>query len=68
MKTMNVMVDPQKKYILTTEGEQNESWRIHSRRHCKNKTQGEVAVHIANIKTYQTMSIGIGEHLILQKQ
>ena len=22
MKTMNVMVDPQKKYILTTEGEQ----------------------------------------------
>ena len=45
------MVDPQETFP-TTEGEQNESWRIHSRN--QKQTQGEVAVHIANIKTYQT--------------
>tara|TARA_Y100000287_G_C14214103_1_gene352539 strand:+ start:1403 stop:1672 length:270 start_codon:yes stop_codon:yes gene_type:complete len=28
----------------------------------KKQAQGEVAVHIANIKTYQTMPAGIGEH------
>ena len=36
MKTMNVMVEPQKKYILTTKENKNESWRIHSR--CNKKT------------------------------
>ena len=28
----------------------------------KKQAEGEVAVHIANIKTYQTMPAGIGEH------
>ena len=28
----------------------------------KKQTEGEVAVHIANIKVYQTMPAGIGEH------
>ena len=28
----------------------------------KKQAQGEVAVHIANIKVYQTMPAGIGEH------
>ena len=28
----------------------------------KKQAEGEVAVHIANIKVYQTMPAGIGEH------
>ena len=28
----------------------------------KNKPEGEVAVHIANIEVYKTMPAGIGEH------
>ena len=28
----------------------------------KKQAQGEVAVHIANIRVYQTMPAGIGEH------
>ena len=28
----------------------------------KKKAEGEVSVHIANIKVYQTMPAGIGEH------
>ena len=41
MRTMNVMVDPQKKYILTTEGDIfDESWKIMLvRKLCNKKTQ-----------------------------
>tara|TARA_B100001115_G_C15841948_1_gene422393 strand:+ start:2058 stop:2270 length:213 start_codon:yes stop_codon:yes gene_type:complete len=28
----------------------------------KKQAEGEIAVHIANIKVYQTMPAGIGEH------
>ena len=28
----------------------------------KKQAEGEVAVHVANIKVYQTMPAGIGEH------
>ena len=28
----------------------------------KKQSEGEVAVHVANIKVYQTMPAGIGEH------
>ena len=28
----------------------------------RKQAEGEVAVHIANIKVYQTMTAGIGEH------
>ena len=38
----------------------NETRRIYYE--CKKQAEGEVAVHIANIKTYQTMPAGIGEH------
>ena len=29
---------------------------------CRKQAEGEIAVHIANIKVYQTMPAGIGEH------
>ena len=29
---------------------------------CQKQAEGEVATHIANIKVYQTMPAGIGEH------
>ena len=28
----------------------------------RKQAEGEIAVHIANIKVYQTMPVGIGEH------
>ena len=28
----------------------------------RKQAEGEIAVHLANIKVYQTMPIGIGEH------
>ena len=31
----------------------------------KKQAEGEVAVHVANIKVYQTMPAGIGEHSVV---
>ena len=31
----------------------------------KKQAEGEVSVHIANIKVYQTMPAGIGEHSVV---